>query len=263
MLKNGRGGGLLFHRDDDAAEEDALAGEEDGEGGEGGEEEGGLDDAGAGALLELVEPDHQRPHFGVLADEQGVHEIGVGDGEGLEGNDGKDGRGESHGDVPKEGPFSGAVELGGFVEVAREGVEEAFEQKDGVAAGHAGEEEGGERIEKAEFAQQNENGDLRDHVREGHGEHQEEKNLRRSGEAGAAEGVGGEGIDEEGEKHGEGAINDGVEDASPVEENVVEHGSIVAEEKFAAEFGFVFAEQRGVVGELGKGGRRGRGGIKN
>ena len=49
--------------DDDAAEEDALAGEEDEEGREGRQDEGGLDDAGAGALLELVEPDHQGPHF--------------------------------------------------------------------------------------------------------------------------------------------------------------------------------------------------------
>ena len=39
-----------------------------------------------------------------------------------------------------------------------------------------------------------------------------------------------------------------------MEEDVVEDGEIVAEEEFAADFGFVFSEELGLVGELGKGG---------
>ena len=85
VLRAARRIGILFlHRHDDAAQQDALAGEEDGQGGQRGEQERGLHDAGAGALLELVEPDHQGPHLRILADEQGVHEVRVGDGKGLE-----------------------------------------------------------------------------------------------------------------------------------------------------------------------------------
>ena len=236
FLENAKDGGgapeppgrLFLDGDDDAAEEDALAGEEDEEGREGGQNEGGLDDAGAGALLELVEPDHQGPHFRGLADEEGVHEVGVGQGEGLEGDDGEDGGGEAHRYVPEEGPFAGAVELGGFVEVAGEGVEEAFQKEDGIAAGGAGEEEGGEGVQEAELAEEEEDGYLGDHVGEGHGEHEEEENLGAAAEVAAGEGVGRQWVDEEGDEDGEDAVDDGVEDAAAVEEEVVEDGAVVA-----------------------------------
>ncbi len=56
--------------------------EEDQKGWQGGDNEGGIQDGRATALLQLIEPDHHRPHFFILADQQGEHEVGVGRGEG-------------------------------------------------------------------------------------------------------------------------------------------------------------------------------------
>ena len=155
--------------------------------------------------------------------------------------------------MPEKGPLARAVELGGFVEVAREGIEEALEEEDRVAAGHAGQEEGGEGVEQAQFAQEDKDGNLRDHVREGHGQHQEQQDLRPGGRLEAAECVGREGIDDQRQQHGEGAVDHRVRDAAAVEEDVVQHGPEVAREELTADFRLVRAEEVGVVGELGHG----------
>jgi hypothetical protein len=69
----------------------------------------------------------------------------------------------------------------------------------------------------------------------------------------AAQRVGGEGIHQQGQQHGQRAVDHGVEDAAAVEEDVVQHGPEVADQEFAADLRLVRAEQVGVMGELGHG----------
>ena len=219
----------LFHgRQDDAAQDDALAEQEDGRGGEGDQDEareGHPRHAGEG-LAHLVEPDRERPVALALADEEGPFPGVVGGDEGVERVHREDGRGHGQGDVAEDLPLGGAVDGGGLVELAGEGVEEAFEDEDGEAVGDGGEDERGEGVEQPKLADEQEARDGRDRGGEGHRGQEEEEDGLGVRQAEAREGVGGQGVDGEGGQDGEQDKDEGVPPGAAAEEEDVADGAV-------------------------------------
>ena len=73
----------FFRRDDDAAHDDVLTEDENQECRDRGDNERRERHAHIRALLELVNMYHHRPHFRVLAYDEGQHKVAVGQGKGL------------------------------------------------------------------------------------------------------------------------------------------------------------------------------------
>ncbi len=180
-----------------------------------------------------------------LADEEGPLPGGVGVDEGVERVDGEDGGGHGEGDFAEDGPFGGAIDGGGFVEFAREGVEEAFEDEDGHAACDGGEDESGEGVEEAEVADEEEAWDGGDGGWEGHGGEEEEDDFFCGAEAEAREGVGGEWVDGEGGEDGEEDEDDGIEEGAAAEEEVFGDEAVIGEGAFEEVARAVFEELDG------------------
>ena len=130
----------FFGWNDNAPQDDLLTEDKDQQCGDGSDDKCGEADGRRGTLLKLIEIDHHRPHGLLLAEKERQHEVRVGGSEGAQGNDGEDGLGETHGDMPEDSPLAGTVEFGGLEEFARKRIKEALEQEDGVSAGHAGQD---------------------------------------------------------------------------------------------------------------------------
>ncbi len=77
-----------------------------------------------------------------------------------------------------------------------------------------------------------EEGNLCDHWRKGHCQHHKEKNFVSRAGAEATERISRQGIDEKGAEHCERAVYGRIEDAAPVDEDIIEDSEVVSNEKF-------------------------------
>ena len=121
--------GSLFGGDDDAAKDDLLAKDENQQRGDGGNNQRGEAHGRRGALLKLIEIDHHCPHGLLLAEQERQHEVCVCGSECTQGDDGEDGLGEAHRDVPEDGPFACTIKFGGLEKFARKRVEKSLDRK--------------------------------------------------------------------------------------------------------------------------------------
>ena len=241
---------ISLHRNDDPAHDDVLTEHEDRECRHRGNDQRREDHPLAAALLQLVQPRHQRPHLLFLTDQQGHDEIGVGAGESTQGDDGENRLAEAHGDLPENAELPGPVDLGALVELARQRVEEPLEQEDRIAVRQPGQDQGPEGVEQPHLPEQEKGRDLRHHRGKGHGQHQEQQHLVLRGGPVAAQGVRGRGVDDQGGQHRQNAVDDGVVDAAAVQGHVVDDGEEVAGEEFPAQLRLLLQKVEVVPGPL-------------
>ena len=167
----------------------------------------------------------------------------------MQRDDRKDRGRKAHRDSPEHRPLARAVDRRVFVQFARQRIEEPLQQEDGVAVGQARKDQRRKRVQQVQLPEHEEDGYLRDHGRKRHRQHEEQEDLVGGRHPVAAQGVRGQRIDEQGEKHGKGAVNRRVQNAAAVEQEILQHGLVVARGELPAQFlpGIQEAEIVGVL----------------
>ena len=117
---------LFFRWHHDASHDDSLAEHEDQEGRNGRDDQRGVNDPLMGLALQLEYPDHDRPHLLIGDNYQGHHELAVSADKSAQGDHRQDRFGQIHSERPEFRPFTGPVQISGFIQLTRQAIEKAL-----------------------------------------------------------------------------------------------------------------------------------------
>ena len=106
---------LFLGGNDDTSHDDSLTEYEDQEGWNGPDHQRGRNNRLVGLTLQLEYPDHKCPHVPIGNNYKSHHELTVGPRKGPQGNHRQYRLGQIHGERPEFRPFTGSIQVGGFI----------------------------------------------------------------------------------------------------------------------------------------------------